>query len=150
VTGYANDFRAIPAATPFRPPRVAPRPRVDGVLTGIVEAADAASASKHAHLDDRGRYVVRLLFDPTPPGERPASRPLRMAQAHAGASFGIHFPLKPGVEVLVAFVDGDPDRPVIVGAVPNALTPSPVDARNPTLHRIKTGDGILIELSEGS
>jgi type VI secretion system secreted protein VgrG len=71
-----------------------------------------------------------------------------MLQNHAGANYGTHFPLKPGIEVLIGFVHGDPDRPVIVGAVPNALTPSPVANASPTLHRIRTSTGITVDMKE--
>jgi type VI secretion system secreted protein VgrG len=69
-----------------------------------------------------------------------------MLQNHAGANYGTHFPLKPGTEVLIAFVNGDPDRPVIVGAAPNPLTPSPVNSANRSTHRIKTQGGIVFDL----
>ena len=66
-------------------------------------------------------------------------------QPFAGPSQGMHFPLRPGTEVLVAFVDGDLDRPVIVGAVPNEITPSPVTSKDAHMHRIASHHGLLIE-----
>jgi len=71
-----------------------------------------------------------------------------MAQPHAGPGYGQHFPLKPGVEVIVVFVEGDPDRPVISGAVPNPLNPSPVTAADATVNRIRTQSGISIEMHD--
>ncbi|APR75970.1 Rhs element Vgr family protein [Minicystis rosea] len=142
---YTNVFHAIPAQQPYRPPRVTPRPRVDGLVTGIVDAGPGGS-SDYAQIDDQGRYLVRILFDTAAGGGTAPSRPVRMIQNHAGENYGTHFPLKPGVEVLLAFVNGDPDRPLIVGAVPNPLTPSPVDNANRTTHRIKTKAGILFDL----
>jgi len=71
-----------------------------------------------------------------------------MAQPHVGENYGTHFPLKPGVEVVIAFIDGDPDRPIIVGAVPNPIMRSPVDASEPTVHRIRTGSGITIDMMD--
>jgi type VI secretion system secreted protein VgrG len=150
--GYANTFRAIPADRTYRPPRVTPRPRIAGLVTGIIEVPPGAvpevSAVRHAKLDEQGRYLVRFLFDTTPPGERPASRPVRMIQNHAGEGYGTHFPLKPGIEVVIAFIDGDPDRPLIVGAVPNPIKPSPVTVANPGIHRIKTSTGIVVDMAE--
>ena len=64
-------------------------------------------------------------------------------EASAGAGYGMHFPLRPGVEVLVAFIGGDPDRPIIVGAAPNAITPSPVTQSNSTKNRIRTASGAM-------
>ena len=48
----------------------------------------------------------------------------------------------------MVFVDGDPDRPLIVGAVPNPVTPSPVTAGEALLHRVKTASGILVEMKD--
>ncbi|MEI7638639.1 MAG: hypothetical protein WCJ37_15120, partial [Syntrophus sp. (in: bacteria)] len=49
-----------------------------------------------------------------------------------------HFPLHKGTEVLIIFIDGDPDRPIIAGAVPNPETPSPVSGNNQTMSVIQT------------
>ncbi|KYF69019.1 hypothetical protein BE11_05490 [Sorangium cellulosum] len=141
---YVNTFRAIPAKNTYRPPRITPAPRISGVVTGIVDAGSGGGGS-NAEIDDQGRYMVRFLFDTGAAGGAP-SRPVRMLQNHAGANYGTHFPLKPGTEVLIAFVNGDPDRPVIVGAAPNPLTPSPVNNANRSTHRIKTQGGIVFDL----
>ena len=146
--GYVNTFRAIPADRAFRPPRVTPKPRIAGLVTGIVDAGPIGGTPKYAQLDAQGRYTVRFLFDTTPPGERPASRPVRMIQNHAGENYGTHFPLKPGIEVVIGFIDGDPDRPLIVGAVPNPIKPSPVDNANPGVHRVRTSTGITVDMAE--
>jgi type VI secretion system secreted protein VgrG len=147
-TGYENTFRAIPAERTYRPPRVTPRPRIAGLITGVIDGGPAGARPRYAQIDEQGRYWVRFHFDLTTPGERPASRPVRMLQNHAGAGYGTHFPLKPGVEVLIGFVDGDPDRPLIVGAVPNPVTPSPVNGVNPGVHRVQTSTGICVDLAE--
>jgi type VI secretion system secreted protein VgrG len=140
---YVNTFRAAPAEQTYRPPRITPIPRISGLVTGIVDAGPGGSET-YAQIDDQGRYLVRFLFDTAESGG--VSRPVRMIQNHAGENYGTHFPLKPGIEVLIAFVNGDPDRPIIVGAAPNPLTPSPVDARNRQTHRIKTRTGVVIDL----
>src|SRR5262249_41818744 len=136
--GYFNTFRAIPADRTYRPPRVTPRPRIAGLVTGIVAPGPAGAEARYAPIDEQGRDLIRLPFDVAPPGERPPSRPVRMIQNHAGENYGTHFPLKIGTEVVLAFIDGDPDRPLIVGAVPNPIKPSPVTGANPNVHRIRT------------
>jgi type VI secretion system secreted protein VgrG len=141
---YVNTFRAVLASQAYRPPRVTKKPQISGLVTGVIDAGVGGSPS-YAQIDDQGRYMVRFFFDTAAAGGV-SSRPVRMIQNHAGANYGTHFPLKPGIEVLVGFVNGDPDRPVIVGAVPNPLTPSPVDGANRTTHRIKTKEGILFDL----
>lgn len=144
---YESSFRATPGAQTYRPPRVTPRLRIGGLITGVIDAGPIQGA-KTAYLDEQGRYLVRFLFDTTAPGERQASRPVRMLQHHVGENYGTHFPLKPGVEVLIGFVNGDPDRPVIVGAVPNPLKPTPVTNKNPGVHRLRTGSGITIDIAD--
>ncbi len=147
--GYVNTFRAVDAARTFRPPRVTPRPRIHGVLTAITEPAPAGASGRIAQLDEQGRYTVKFFFDAAGgEGRQRSSARVRMAQPHAGDGYGMHFPLKPGVEVTVTFVDGDPDRPIIAGAVPNPVTTSPVTAREPVLNRIKTESGALIEFRD--
>ena len=144
---YHNTFRAVRSALTYRPPRVTPRPRIVGVVSGIIEQPEGMS-SRYARIDKHGRYRVRFLFDTAAPGERKASRPVRMAQPSAGAGTGMHFPLRPGTEVLLAFVEGDPDRPVILAAVPNATTPSPVTATNSLRNQIRTASGVVLEIKD--
>lgn len=144
---YHNTFRAVSSALTYRPPRVTPRPRIMGVVNGIIEQPEGVS-TRYARIDKHGRYRVRFLFDTAAPGERKASRPVRMAQPSAGAGSGMHFPLRPGTEVLLAFVDGDPDRPIILSAIPNATTPSPVTATSSLKNRIKTASGVVLEIKD--
>jgi type VI secretion system secreted protein VgrG len=146
--GYVNSFEAIDAALTYRPPRITPRPRIHGLITGVVEQEPEAPPGDYAKIDEQGRYTVKFLFDTAPPGQRKASRPVRMLQPHAGPDYGMHFPLKPGIEVLLGFIDGDPDRPLIVGAVPNPETPSPVTRTNSLANRIKTASGIELEMKD--
>ena len=142
---YTNTFKAILKSTSYRPPRVTPKPKVHGVLTGVV---DAAKLSQYAEIDGEGRYHVRFLFDTsdTPGGQ--ASRPVRMMQPHSGAGYGMHFPLRGGVEVLIVCVDGDPDRPIIAGTVPNPQTASPVVAGNAPRNIIRTGGNNEINIDD--
>ncbi len=144
---YVATFRAVPRDRTYRPARVTPRPRIHGVVNGLVDDA-SRDVDKYAQLDVEGRYIIKLLYDTADASGRLASQWIRMAQPHAGPGYGMHFPLKPGVEVLLAFIDGDPDRPIIIGAVPNPVTPSPVDQASNTLNRIKSASGILIEYGD--
>ncbi|MBW2524039.1 MAG: type VI secretion system tip protein VgrG [Deltaproteobacteria bacterium] len=147
---YRNEFSAIDASLTYRPPRRAHIPRIYGVVTGLIETDLQGQVGKYAKIDEEGRYTVKFLFDTAAPGERKASRPVRRIQPMAGPHYGMHFPLRPGVEVLIVFVDGDPDRPLIVGAVPNPVTPTPVVAASSTKNRIKTESGILLEIEDGA
>jgi type VI secretion system VgrG family protein len=147
--GYKNSFRAIPKGVHFRPARVTPKPRVHGVITGII---DSQSESQYAVIDAQGRYQVRFLFDEGENDAGNASHPVRMAQPHAGPGYGMHFPLRPGVEVMLTCIDGDPDRPIIAGTVPNPQTASPVVGANAPRNIIRTGGGneINIDDTDGS
>jgi len=147
---YRNKFKAIDSALTYRPPRATPIPRIYGVVTALVETDVQGDVGKYAQIDDEGRYVVKFLFDTAPPGERKASRAVRRIQPTAGPNYGMHFPLRPGIEVLVVFIDGDPDRPIIVGAVPNPVTPTPVDVGVSTKNRIRTESGVLFEIEDGA
>lgn len=133
---WENKFTAVPAQTRFRPPRVTPWPRVHGLMNAVV---DGAIKGDYAELDDSGRYHLRMAYDRSGRTDLGATHPVRMMQPHAGANYGMHFPLRPGTEVLVGFVNGDPDRPIIVGTAPNPVTSSPVLQRNQTQNVLRTG-----------
>lgn len=146
--GYENQFMAIPADVQFRPERNTPRPKIYGTMNATI---DAAGDGQYAEIDDEGRYKVVLPFDQSGNSEGRASRWVRMAQPYSGANYGMHFPLHKGTEVLLTFIDGDPDRPIISGSVPNPDTMSPVTGGNQTASVIRTGGGnqIRIEDSDG-
>ncbi len=125
---YENRFRALLKGQTFRPARITPKPVVHGVVTGVVESGAPTDLGA---IDDQGRYRVAFMYDSvTGRGDAKASRPLRMAQPSASAGRGFHAPLKAGTEVIITCVNGDPDRPIIAGAVPNPQTPSPVTSAN--------------------
>ena len=147
---YSNRFRAIPAATPHRPERVTPVPKVAGLRGGVVLPMPGGSDTQ-PWIDEAGRYRVRLFFD-TLGGRQGggASRPMRLVQAHAGPGYGIHFPLRPGTEVIVGFINGNVDRPILLGAAPNTVSESPVTDKSALHHRIRTSSGVTLEFEDGS
>ncbi len=146
---YRNTFEAVPAGVQYRPARVTAKARLYGTLNAKV---DGAGSGQYAELDGQGRYKVVLPFDVSGRKDGKASAWVRMMQPYAGAGHGMHFPLHKGTEVLLTFIDGDPDRPVIAGAVPNAETPSVVKDANQTMATIQTGGSnkIAIEDQAGS
>jgi type VI secretion system secreted protein VgrG len=145
--GYINQFSAIPADIQFRPERNTLRPRFNGTMNGTI---DAAGDGQYAEVDEEGRYKVILPFDQSGNSEGKASRWCRMAQPYAGANYGMHFPLHKGTEVLLTFIDGDPDRPIIQGSVPNPDTMSPVTGGNQTSSVIRTGGGNQIRIEDAA
>jgi len=142
---YSNTFSCIPAATQFRPERLTPKRRIAGTISATI---DAAGAGMYAELDDHGRYKVRLPFDRTDRGGGKASAWLRMATPYAGDNCGMHFPLIKGTEVLLTFIDGDPDRPVIAHAVPNFEKQSVVSGANSPANAIRSAGGNQIVMGD--
>jgi type VI secretion system secreted protein VgrG len=142
---YVARFEAIPLEVAYRPERVTPWPSIHGVIHAHV---DADSSGETAQIDDQGRYKVKLPFDVSGKKGSKASRWIRMAQPYAGSGYGSHFPLHKGTEVLLAHVDGDPDRPIIVASVPNIHTVSPSTSSNATQSVIQTASGIRIEMED--
>jgi type VI secretion system secreted protein VgrG len=128
-----------------RPERNTTKPRFYGTMNAKV---DAAGIGQYAEIDEEGRYKVKLPFDQNGNNGGKASRWVRMVQPYAGADHGMHFPLHKGTEVLLTFVDGDPDRPIIAGAVPNAETKSVVTSLNATRNTIKSASGNVLEMQD--
>ena len=142
---YFVEVRAIPARTQFRPETRAAWPRIYGFEHGVV---DGPASSEYAQIDTQGRYNVKFMFDESRLNNGTASTWVRMMQPHGGSVEGFHFPLRKGTEVTLSFLGGDPDRPVITGIVPNALTPSPVTSGNHTKNVIQTGGRNRLELED--
>ncbi len=121
---YENRFRCIPTALPFRPPIVTPRPRVEGVQNAVV----VGPSGQEIFPDKYGRVKVQFLWDREGKKDTTTSCWLRVATLWAGKQFGFIRVPRIGEEVLVDFLDGDPDRPVIVGCVYNdAMMPPYAD-----------------------
>jgi len=133
---YNNNFSSIPAeaAENYRPPRRANVPRINGVITAKIEA----NGGDYASLDDKGRYKVRLPFDLSDAANSEASKYVRLAQPYSGANYGIHFPSHEDTEMILACIQGDPNKPIGLGTVPNANTISPVVSNNKEQSIIRT------------
>ncbi|MDH5693153.1 MAG: type VI secretion system tip protein VgrG, partial [Gammaproteobacteria bacterium] len=146
-TSYRNSFSALPLSMAYRPQRATPIPKLYGIMNAHI---DGAGEGDYAEIDEFGRYKVVMPFDLTSTGGGKASRYIRMAQPSSGSNQGFHFPLRKGTEIIWTCIDGDLDRPVIVGAVPNARTPSPVNAENHRRNIIRTGGGNEINIDDNS
>jgi len=142
---YFVEVAAIPATTQFRPESRTLWPRIYGFENGVV---DGGGESEYAQIDEYGRYLVKFNFDENDSGSGSGSTYVRMMQPHGGSIEGFHFPLRKGTEVVLSFLGGDPDRPVISGVVPNVLTPSPVTSGNHTKNVIQTGGRNRLELED--
>lgn len=110
-----NAFAAIPAGAPWAPPRVTPRPRIRGIQTAIVTGA--SQDEQAIHTDKYGRIKVRFYWDRVSQQDDTSSCWLRVVQVPMGGTMILP---RVGWEVAVAFLDGDPDRPFVLGRVYNA------------------------------
>jgi type VI secretion system secreted protein VgrG len=120
---YSNRFVCIPVETPFRPERLTDKPTVQGPQTATV----VGPAGESIHTDQYGR--VRLLFHWDRRGKRDehASCWVRVSQNSAGSHWGSLAIPHVGQEVIVAFLEGDPDRPIITGHVHNGSNMPPLN-----------------------
>ncbi len=140
---YENEFTCIPATVQFRPARSTPVPQIPGVMAAKIETA----GGDYAYVDEAGRYRAKLLFDLSDASGGNATLPIRMSQPYSGKDYGIHFGNHAGTEMVVAFVNGDVDRPLALGTVPNKNNTSPVVAENKMQNLIRTmaGNEILMD-----
>lgn len=113
---YANSFVAFPATVPFRPPRLTPKPRITGAQTAVV----VGKSGEEIWTDQYGRVKVQFHWDQEGKNDENSSCWVRVAQAWAGQGWGTLFTPRIGQEVIVGFLDGDPDCPLITGTVYNA------------------------------
>ncbi|MDR1080699.1 MAG: phage baseplate assembly protein V [Deltaproteobacteria bacterium] len=130
---------------PYRPARTLARPNVSG---GVSAWIDGAGSGDVPETDAMGRY--RVIFPPDLSGRARggASHWIRMAQPSIGAGYGQNVPLAPGCEVLVTFTGGDPDRPVIAGAMPNAESGSYVNSSSPAGAAVGSRGGSSLGFAE--
>ncbi|WP_437754783.1 type VI secretion system Vgr family protein [Sorangium sp. So ce1389] len=142
---YRCELSAVGADRHHLVPSTTRWPRISGTVRARI---DGEAESEYAQIDEHGRYRVRLFLDESGLPDGAASMFLRMLQPHAGNPEGMHLPLRKGTEVQVGFLRGDPDQPVIVGVVPNALTPSPVTAANRTQNVVQTGGRSRVEIED--
>ena len=116
VQEYSNTFNAIPSGTVFCPPRTTRLPIVHGPQTAVVVGAKGDEITT----DKYGRVKVQFFWDRVGKNDDKSSCFVRVAQAWGGKNWGLLFTPRVGDEVLVDFLEGNPDRPIIIGSVYNA------------------------------
>ncbi|MGV2109445.1 type VI secretion system tip protein TssI/VgrG, partial [Agrobacterium vitis] len=120
---YANAFEAIPSRVPLTPHRETRRPRIEGAQVAIV----AGPSGEEIHTDKYGRIKLWYPWDRKAKKDGSDTCWVRVNQAWGGGSWGAQVIPRIGMEVMVSFVDGDPDRPLVIGVVPNPANPVPYD-----------------------
>lgn len=118
---YSNTFDCIPLDVPFRPERRRPRARMAGLQTATV----VGPSGEEIFTDEHGRIKVQFHWDRVGQKDEKSSCFLRVAQIWSGLGWGFMFLPRIGMEVLVDFLEGDPDRPLVVGSVYNGQNPPP-------------------------
>lgn len=112
---YRNTFRAIPAELTWRPPQTTPRPVIAGLQTAVVTGPEG----EELHTDEFGRVKVQFHWDRQGRKDAESSCWLRVSHPSAGAGFGQIILPRVGQEVIVQFLEGDPDRPLVTGRLFN-------------------------------
>ncbi|EPX61054.1 VgrG protein [Cystobacter fuscus DSM 2262] len=137
---YSNTFSCLSAKVPFRPSRRTPRPVVRGVQTALV----VGPAGEEIHVDEHGRVKVQFHWDRQGQRNDKSSCWVRVSQPWGGESWGGMFIPRVGQEVIVDFIEGDPDRPLITGRVYNGTSPPPhplPDAKTKSSMRTNSSPG---------
>jgi type VI secretion system secreted protein VgrG len=129
---YHNSFTCIPLGLPFRPQRTTPRPFVHGAQTAVV----VGPAGEEIFCDKYSRVKVQFHWDRQGKNDADSSCWCRVSTLWAGKQWGmIHIP-RIGQEVIVDFLEGDPDQPIITGSVYNAEMMPPYELPD---HRTQSG-----------
>jgi len=115
---YSNQFSCILSSTefPYHPPRVTPKPFVQGPQPALV----VGKSGEEIWVDKYGRVIVQFYWDRIGEKNENSSCWIRTSQPWAGENWGAMWIPRIGQEVLVSFLEGDPDRPIITGRVYNA------------------------------
>jgi type VI secretion system secreted protein VgrG len=118
---FECDFRAIKSDIAFRPPRVTPKPRALGPQTALVVGPEG----QEIWTDKYGRIKVQFFWDREGKADENSSCWIRVSQPWAGSGWGAQFIPRIGQEVVVDFLEGDPDQPIVTGSVYNGANDPP-------------------------
>lgn len=124
-SGYTNNFVCIPSDVHFRPQQTHKRPVMRGPQSAIV----TGPAGEEIYVDDLGRVKVQFYWDREGNNDENTTCFIRVMQQWAGAQWGASFIPRIGHEVIVDFIEGDPDRPIITGTVYNGKNKPPFDSK---------------------
>lgn len=138
-SSYAGNYEMTLSDRQFRAPLVTPKPTIAGYQSALV-IRDKKNAGEEIDVDEFGRILVFFYWD----RERKYARRVRVAQIWAGSVRGALFTPRVGDEVLVAYEEGDPDRPIVIGSVYNGSNKVKM-----TLPDKKVKSGILTSSSKG-
>ena len=118
---YENTFECLSHSVPYRPSRVTPKPVVPGTQTAVV----VGPSGEEIYTDEHGRVKVQFHWDREGKKDDNSSCWIRVSQSWAGNGWGGMYIPRVGQEVIVAFLEGDPDQPIIIGQVYNGVNLPP-------------------------
>jgi type VI secretion system secreted protein VgrG len=134
-TDFVYEGEAVPADEPYRPFARTPKPTIHGVQSAVV----VGPPGEEIYVDEVGRVRVQFHWDREGKNNPDSSIWMRVSQAWAGGGFGAFTIPRVGHEVLVGYLDGDPDSPIIVGRVHNLTSSVPFSLPdNKTVSTIRT------------
>ncbi|PKF81398.1 type VI secretion system tip protein VgrG [Vibrio sp. vnigr-6D03] len=139
ATTYSNQFTVIPASSQWRATPL-PKPQVDGPAMAMVVGPDG----EEIFCDEHGRVKVHFPWDRYSNGDEHSSCWVRVSQEWAGSQFGVMAIPRIGHEVIVSFLNGDPDQPIITGRTYHAINTPPyalADNKTKTVIRTETHQG---------
>lgn len=136
---YNNAFQCVPASSPLRPSRITMKPRVHGLQMAVVVGPEG----EEIYTDQYGRVKVQFMWDREGQKNEKSSCWIRVLQPWAGNKWGAIFTPRIGQEVMIDFIGGDPDMPVVVGGVYNSMQMPPYE-----LPSQKTKSGIKTHSSK--
>lgn len=134
---YSNSFTCIPSSVHFRPLLRHKRPVMKGPQSAVV----TGPSGEEIYIDEYGRIKVQFIWDRQGKKDEHSSCFLRVMQSWAGNQWGASFIPRIGHEVIVSFLDGDPDRPIVTGTVYNGA--------NKPVYSSKTQSGIKTRSTKG-
>lgn len=136
-TYYKNNFSCVPFNTPIRPKKIHKKSIVPGPQSAVV----VGPAGEDIFIDEHGRVKIQFIWDREGVHDENSSCFVRVVQSWAGNQWGTSFIPRIGQEVIVNHLDGDPDRPLIIGAVYNG--------DNKPVYSSKTQSGIKTRSTKG-
>jgi type VI secretion system secreted protein VgrG len=144
---YRNTIQCIRSNLSYRPSIVTKKPIAVGLHTAKI---DGEAWNGRAEIDNQGRYKLQLMFADEAAARGRGSDFVRKVEPYVGPNqTGLHFPLVAGTEVIIGYINGDIDRPIVLGAVTNPSMQNLVTSASNTYNRIKSQSGSLFEIYDG-
>jgi len=134
---YSNDFACIPDNVHYRPPLVHPKPVMPGPQSALV----VGPSGEEIYVDEYGRIKVQFHWDRVGKKDEKSTCYIQVMQPWAGSGWGTSFIPRIGMEVVVNFYDGDPDRPIIMGSVYNGDNSPPFSSKTQSGIRTRSTKG---------